>query len=93
MTNLTRNAIFGSLTAMALSACSDQAEPRAAQTEEGIEDMAGEMSEVTPVDDALVPQGTDQSEDGSSAMESGSNNDSARQPDPERTKLIKADPN
>ncbi|MEL6738137.1 MAG: hypothetical protein AAFO28_04370 [Pseudomonadota bacterium] len=93
MTNLTRNAILVALAAMALSACSDQAEPQAAPIEEEIEDMAGEVPEVTPVDDALLPDTADASEDGSSAVESGSNDKGARQPDPKRTKLIKADPN
>ena len=91
--NLTRNAFLGSLAAVALSACSDQAEPQAAPIEDGIEDMADEMPEVTPVDEALLPDTADTSEDDSSTMESGSNDESARKPDPKRTKLIKADPN
>ena len=56
-------------------------------------EVADEMSEVMPVDEGLIPDDTVASEDGSSAIESGSNDESTRQPDPKRTKLIKADPN
>jgi len=90
MTKIYRTALLGSLVAIAVTGCANEAETPEPVVEEAID----AMPEVTPVDDALLPDTADASEDGSSsAMESGSNDESTRQPDPRRTKLIKADPN
>ncbi|MEO0590003.1 MAG: hypothetical protein AAFZ11_05525 [Pseudomonadota bacterium] len=94
MTNLYRMALLGSLFAIAVSGCANEA----ATDDPVVEEMVEELPVITPEEQALINQGTEASDtsdtsgDGSGAMESGSNDEGARQPDPKRTKLIKADP-
>jgi predicted small lipoprotein YifL len=84
---LTKAAATLMLTA-ALAACGDQAPAQAP----GADDAATPLDEETG-DSTDVDGNPSASTNGGSQMVGGSNdNDSARKPDPKRSKLIKADP-
>lgn len=92
MTKTPYTVLVGSLMALALSGCSNQAEPE----DPVVEEMVEELPEITPEEEALITQGdeaTAPADSDTNGMESGSNEEGARQPDPKRSKLIKADPN
>ena len=92
MTQLYPKALATALFALVVTGCASETEPE----DPVVEEMVEALPEITPEEEALIAQGTDASDpsDGtSSEMESGSNAESARQPDPKRSKLIKADPN
>ena len=92
MTQLYPKALASALFALVVTGCANEAEPE----DPVVEEMVEALPEITPEEEALIAQGTDASDPGagaSNAMESGSNDEGARQPDPKRSKLIKADPN
>ena len=92
MTSTQYTVLAGSLMAIALSGCSNQPEPG----DPVVEEMVEELPEITPEEEALITQGDEAiapADSVTNGMESASNEEGARQPDPKRSKLIKADPN